>query len=91
MTAGEQVRDFIPVELVADAFIAALSRSDLKPGEPQVENLGTGKPQTLRAFAEHWWKIWGAKGALRFGTLPYRPNEVMRYVPKISSTRNKQV
>jgi nucleoside-diphosphate-sugar epimerase len=85
MTAADQIRDFIPVEQVADAFINALSRTDLKPGEPRIENLGTGKPQTLREFAEHWWKFWGAKGKLRFGALPYRPNEVMRYVPEISS------
>lgn len=83
MSAGEQVRDFIPVEQVADAFLAALIRTDLKPGEPKIQNLGTGQPQTLRAFAEHWWKVWNAKGKLLTGALAYRENEVMRYVPQI--------
>lgn len=89
MTAGEQVRDFIPVEQVADAFISALTRNDLRPGEPKVENLGTGQPQTLRNFAEHWWNKWGAKGKLLFGAVPYRNCEVMRYAPETSLTRNK--
>ena len=83
MTAGEQVRDFVPVEKVADAFMTALARTDLRAGEPKIENVGTGKPQTLRTFAEHWWKQWGAKGKLKIGDLPYRVNEVMRYVPQI--------
>lgn len=83
MTAGEQVRDFIPVESVAERFAAALARKDLRAGEPKIENVGTGKPQTLRAFAEFWWRQWNAKGRLKIGALPYRDNEVMRYVPKI--------
>jgi UDP-glucose 4-epimerase len=83
MTAGEQVRDFLPVEVVAEKFIAAIARNDLRAGEPKIENVGTGKPQTLRAFAEFWWKQWNAKGRLKIGALPYRENEVMRYVPEI--------
>jgi len=83
MTLGEQVRDFIPVEQVAAAFVAALTRTDFQPGRPRIENLGTGRPQTLRAFAEHWWRQWQAPGRLRPGAIPYRANEVMRYVPQI--------
>jgi UDP-glucose 4-epimerase len=83
MTAGEQIRDFIPAEQVADVFIAALARADLCPGKPKIENVGTGNPQTLRSFAGHWWKQWGAKGTLKPGALPYRAGEVMRYVPRI--------
>jgi nucleoside-diphosphate-sugar epimerase len=83
MTPGDQIRDFIPVETVAETFAAALGRTDLRAGEPKFENLGTGKPQSLRAFAEFWWKHWNAKGKLEIGATPYRPNEIMRYVPKI--------
>lgn len=83
MTPGEQVRDFVPVEAVAKTFLAALDRTDLRAGIPRVENAGTGKPQTLRAFAEHWWRHWNARGNLRIGALPYRDNEVMRFVPQI--------
>ncbi len=80
MTAGEQIRDFIPAEEVASAFLAALSTPPA-PGEPRIANLGSGTPVTLRAFAEHWWHEWQATGALQVGALPYRADEVMRYVP----------
>jgi nucleoside-diphosphate-sugar epimerase len=83
MTAGEQIRDFVAAERVAEHFASALARTDLRAGEPKIENVGSGKPQTLRAFAEHWWKQWGAKGKLKFGDVPYRIHEIMRYVPEI--------
>jgi nucleoside-diphosphate-sugar epimerase len=83
MTAGEQVRDFIPVEGVAAQFIRAVEREDIPPGRPVVENVGTGRAQTLREFAMHWWSAWGASGRLCLGEVPYRPNEVMRYVPEV--------
>ena len=54
MTAGEQVRDFIPVEKVAQAFMVALTRTDLKPGQPRVENLGATRPQCA-AFPQPAW------------------------------------
>ena len=82
MTLGEQVRDFVPVGEVAGAFLAALSRVP-DPGHPAILNVGTGQAQTLRAFAEHWWSRWQAPGRLLVGAVPYRANEVMRYVPEI--------
>jgi nucleoside-diphosphate-sugar epimerase len=86
MTAGEQIRDFIPVEDVAAALRAAVERQDLVEGEIRVENIGTGVPQTLRSFAEHWWTVWGAAGKLEIGKVPYRANEVFRFVGAISGT-----
>jgi nucleoside-diphosphate-sugar epimerase len=83
MTSGEQIRDFIPVEQAAGSFVKAIDRSDIVAGRPRVENIGTGLPQSLKQFAEHWWKIWGARGRLIFGAQPHRPNEMMRYVPKV--------
>lgn len=89
MSAGEQVRDFIPVEDVARQFLEEASRFQPAQG-PQnfsgvrIENIGTGNPTTLRDFAEHWWQKWNAKGRLIFGAVPYRPNEIMRFVPKVT-------
>lgn len=83
MTSGEQVRDFISVDKVAAAFIKALTFDGVEPAQPQFKNVGTGKPQTVLEFAGYWWRKWGAKGELKPGVIPYRDNEVMRFVPEI--------
>ena len=82
LTPGEQVRDFIAVEQVVDQLLAAALDENVKPGVPLVRNVGTGRPQTVRQFAEHWWRESRASGKLLFGKLPYRDDEVMRYVPR---------
>jgi len=82
MTRGEQVRDFINVEDVARKYIEVM----LNPPEPkkcQIMNVGLGSPMSLHTFADCWWGKWSARGALKIGSVPYRPGEVMRYVPEI--------
>ena len=83
MTTGDQIRDFMEVSKVASAFLRAASRTDIRPGHPIIENVGTGHPQTLRAFAETQWKEAGASGKLLSGAVSYRAHEIMRYVPKV--------
>jgi len=83
MTGGEQWRDFIPVADVAEAFMRATQSPGVRPGEPIVRNVGTGKPLRLLDFAREWWQTWKAGGKLLAGALPYRPNEMMRCVPLI--------
>ncbi len=85
MTPGAQIRDFIRVDRVAAIFVDALTRKDVRPGRPLVENVGSGVPEVLSEWAERWWKHFGAKGKLRIGAMPYRENEVMRYVPAVSA------
>lgn len=82
MSSGDQVRDFIFVEEVAKKFIEELSRK-VQPGAPEIRHVGTGKPSTVCDFAKYWWEHWGAKGKLKIGAKPYRPGEVMRFVPEI--------
>ena len=82
MTLGEQVRDFISVEAVAQRFVSELNFEDTPEGSPRIKHVGTGKPQTVLAFSQYWWEQWAAKGKLLPGTLPYRGNEVMRFVPE---------
>lgn len=84
MTGGEQIRDYIPVEQVADAFIDAATRQTIRIGYPWVRNVGSGKPITMCEFAQTWWRRWQATGTLEVGALPYRPNELMRFVPLIT-------
>src|SRR5690606_9405464 len=56
LTPGEQLRDFIAVEQVAAELLAEVENSSIALGVPRVRNIGTGQPQTVRAFAEHWWR-----------------------------------
>ena len=81
MTSGEQVRDFVAVEFVASELINALNMESIVPGVCSIKNLGSGYPQSLRAFAESWWKTWEAQGTIEFGKVPQRENEIMRYTP----------
>jgi len=81
MTAGEQVRDFVPVDDVVSRFLDVVVRRPLKAGVPEIHNVGSGKPDTLLGFASHWWHEWGGKGSLLPGAVPYRPGEPMRCVP----------
>jgi nucleoside-diphosphate-sugar epimerase len=83
MSEGKQIRDFIRVEDVAKAFVSALERQDLEPGQPLVENLGSGAPRTLASFAHAEWKRLGATGRLLPGAIPMRKTEVMRFAPLI--------
>ncbi|MEY2914836.1 MAG: hypothetical protein RLZZ184_4145 [Cyanobacteriota bacterium] len=82
MTLGEQVRDFINVKQVAQYFVDELKKSP-QDGVPSIQNVGTGKPQTVASFAKSIWKKYNATGKLNIGAIPYRNNEVMRFVPKI--------
>ena len=83
MSAGEQVRDYIPVESVADAFLEAVLRDDVRAGVPVVENVASGEPVSMRGFAERWWSAWDAKGRLLIGAVPYRPGEPMRFAAEL--------
>ena len=83
MTAGEQIRDFIAVEEVAQFFVDSCLNEDLIAAHPEFYNVGSGQPQSILEFSEYWWKKWQAKGRLLIGKIPYREGEVMRYVPKI--------
>ena len=83
MTKGEQVRDFVPVETVANQFVDAATITEMRQGSPYVVNVGSGTPVTVRQFSEHWWNKSDAKGHLKIGAIPYRDNEVMSFVPSL--------
>ena len=80
MTEGMQIRDFLSVEDAASIFLARVETETQFLGS-NVYNIGSGKSQTIRNFAEFWWHTWAAKGKLLFGAMPYRQHEVMSYVP----------
>ncbi len=82
MTKGEQVRDFISVSDVVSHFLKACSEENTEKGS-NVINVGTGKPKSILEFSQLWWHKWNAKGQLLVGSIPYRPGEIMRYVPEV--------
>lgn len=89
MTPGGQVRDFMPVESVAEAFLCSIEGSNsVQKGVPFVANVGTGHPMSMLEFAEKCWSDWGAKGKIIAGARPYRLNEPMRFVPEITMEKN---
>jgi nucleoside-diphosphate-sugar epimerase len=81
MTGGQQIRDFMPVQSVAEIILERVSITDNCASVVKVFNLCSGEPKSIRSFAESCWHNWSAKGQLIFGSLPYREGEVMRYVP----------
>lgn len=83
MTKAEQIRDFLAVEDVAQAFLCSAAHQNSKTSNVIVKNIGSGRAQTIREFAESWWMKWNAKGRLLIGELPYRDGEVMRYLPEV--------
>jgi len=84
-TEGKQVRDFIHVKDVAKKLLLAaqVSTSEKMDNPIAYYNLGSGNPQSVKSFCEYWWEKWGAAGNLLTGEIPYRAEEVMRYVPKL--------
>ena len=87
MTEGEQVRDFSHVSQIANSLLEACdpSQLSLSPGKPEIHNLGSGNIQSLKEFANEQWQIFGGKGRIISGAIPYRRNEVFRYVPEVKS------
>lgn len=83
MSAGVQVRDFVPVTIVAQQFLQALTFKGVEPGRPHLRNIGTGRGQSLLDFARHWWALWQATGKLQPGQRGLRPNEIARLVANI--------
>lgn len=83
MSKGEQIRDFTPVEEVSKKlFDLAISLSEL-PSGGIIKNIGRGTPTSLLEFANEQWSKRNSKGKLIPGALPYRKEEIMRYVPLV--------
>lgn len=81
MTSGDQIRDYMTVENAAKRFLKAALASD--GPHFHISNIGSGIPVTLRDFATQWWTHWNATGQLKLGAVPYRDEEIMRFVPQI--------
>ena len=80
MTLGNQVCDFLTVDLVARHFLYACTRCDLYPGVPKTINIASGNGRSLYDFAQEEWSRLGAKGSIVRGSLPTRKNQLDRCV-----------
>ena len=83
MSAGVQVRDFIPVADVAAQFLQALKFAVVEPGQPHLRNVGTGRGQSLLDFALLWWTKWEATGQLQPAQVGLRAGELERLVADV--------
>jgi len=80
LTEGLQTRDFIFIDDVADAFLHVVRCAHLQSGYLEYE-VGSGHPTRLRDFVELARTLCGnTTTQLRFGALPYRPNEPMNVI-----------
>ena len=77
LTPGDQVRDFIYVADVAQAFTCVLQQRDLLSVGVTEFEVGTGTATTLREFVETARTIASSQSRLNFGALPYRHDEIM--------------
>ena len=77
LTPGEQKRDFIHVEDLAD-ILAELFRAPERTAG-RILNIAYGHGVKVRELVEFLKKALGSSSELRFGSLPYRENEMMDF------------
>ena len=75
MSGGEQVRDFLPVERVAE-YIVNIA---LQPEVTGVINVSSNQPVTVKQFVEEYLFNHGAPMKLNTGVYPYPMYEPMRF------------
>jgi UDP-glucose 4-epimerase len=92
LSPGEQIRDFCSVQDIADAVRAVMDREDRgdDAGKPAIEvfNLGSGVSRSIRGIVENVCEQLNLGVDLRFGELPYHPNEVMHLVANIEKVKS---
>ena len=75
MSGGEQLRDFMPVEQVAEDLVAL----GLAEGHHGVVNLCSGQPISVRSLVEERVQALGGKIDLKLGVYPYPDYEPMAF------------
>jgi nucleoside-diphosphate-sugar epimerase len=75
LTTGEQTRDFIYVEDVAEGFLAVLENWKSAPGEISEFGVGWGRSIPIHDFVKLAHRLADSRSRLRFGALPSRPKD----------------
>jgi nucleoside-diphosphate-sugar epimerase len=67
MSAGEQIRDYLPIEAVADRLVQLA----LRGRDAGIVNICSGEPRSMRGIVESWLRDNGWRITLRLGRYPY--------------------
>lgn len=84
VTAGDQVRDFLAVEELADAFAALLDSGAEGP-----VNLASGRPVAVRDVIAAIGRAAGREDLIRYGALPDRPGDPPEIVADVGRLRDE--
>jgi dTDP-6-deoxy-L-talose 4-dehydrogenase (NAD+) len=71
LSPGDQIRDYLQVEDAAEAIVQVA----LAPDTPDLVNVCSGAPTTVRALVERWRAELGADIELNFGARDYPRHE----------------
>ena len=75
MSGGEQLRDYLPVEAVAQR----LAKVSLLPGATGILNICSGRPISIRSLVEQWIAAGNWRIELKLGRYPYPDYEPMAF------------
>lgn len=87
LTMGEQLRDFIHIDDVVQAYDRILERQ-YEFAESDAIDVGSGEAITMRSFVEMAKQLAGAETVLDFGAVQYRANEAMLCVADTARLRS---
>lgn len=75
LTTGKQLWDFVYIDDIVDAYLAALRNAPKIKGHDAV-NIGTGRAVSVREMVEKIMQQMKIAGQPKFGAIPHRKNEV---------------
>ena len=82
LSAGTQERDFVYIDDVTDALLAA---AHIHAPEPAAFNIGSGTGTPVRDIVTTVLALLDASDLARFGALPMRADEIMRMAADVSA------
>lgn len=87
LTSGEQQRDFIYIDDVVSAYGVIVDKRSKLASFEEIE-MGSGEATTIRTLVEMIHRLTESTTQLKFGAIPYRPNEAMFCKADISRLRH---
>ncbi|MCI1477128.1 MAG: NAD(P)-dependent oxidoreductase [Clostridium beijerinckii] len=79
MTPGEQVRDYLYIDDLVDAYLKLSNSGKIKPYD--IYNICSAQPILIKEFVEVFCSVYKCrKDIFKLGEIPYRENEVMHFI-----------